>query len=49
MSKQAGPSLRSDTEGGLEEKRKGQMFLGEEPLLRLTRGRRELVRAITGN
>lgn len=49
MSEWAGPSLRSDTKVGLEEKRKSQMPLKEELLLRLTRSRRKLVRDMMGN
>lgn len=49
MSKWAGHSLRSDTKVGLEEKRKSQMSLKENLLLRLMRGRRKLVRDMMGN
>ena len=49
MRKWAGPSLKSNTKVGLEEKRKIWMSLKEELLLRLTGGRRKLVRDMMGN
>lgn len=49
MRKWAEPSLRSDTKVGLEEKRKSQMSLKEELLLRLMRGRKKLARDMMSN